>query len=258
MKKLLLCFCCLPIFASAQNVWFSARLGAAGYHGDLKPSAYLSQLNFFKSFGAQYDLSEHVSARTYLSFTRLHADDKKGDASMKARNLSFQTKLFDWELGAQYNIFNLNERWWTPYVFAGLALYHYDPYTNNGEGKKTYLRPLSTEGQGFEVGVGNYNKTQFGIPVGIGTSYVLGEDMRIGIEGGYRILFTDYLDDVSNAYVDETSLLSARGKEAVNLAWRGGEVSGQPYPAAGTMRGNPNTKDGYYYIAVTFTVRYWF
>jgi len=44
----------------------------------------------------------------------------------------------------------------------------------------------------------------------------------------------------------------------VDLAYRGDEVGAGPYPAAGIQRGSPKGKDGYYYIALTYTVRYFF
>ncbi|CAN5125688.1 hypothetical protein BH20BAC1_BH20BAC1_20980 [soil metagenome] len=59
-------------------------------------------------------------------------------------------------------------------------------------------------------------------------------------------------------YVDEATLLSEKGAKAVELAHRGDEVQTGSYPAAGTTRGNPDIKDGYYYVAVTYTVRYFF
>jgi opacity protein-like surface antigen len=257
MKKLLSAVCCLPIVALAQNFHFSARLGLAGYQGDLKAhSVTLSQTNIMGSIGVRYDLSEHFTARSYFTLTALKADDKKGTASMQQRNLNFRTKLFDWELGAQYHVFSLNDKWWTPYVFAGIGLYHFNPYTKDSV--KRFLQPLSTEGQGFIQGADNYKLTGFSIPVGLGVSYALDEDMRIGLEFGYRKIFTDYLDDVSTNYVDQTSLRSARGQTAVDLAWRGDEFNRAPYPTAGSTRGNPGQKDGYYYIAFTYTIRYFF
>jgi hypothetical protein len=84
------------------------------------------------------------------------------------------------------------------------------------------------------------------------------EDMRLGLEFGYRKTFTDYIDDVSTSYVDQTSLLNARGQTAVDLAWRCDEKSGGSYPAAGTVRGNSKNKDGYYYVALTYTLRFFF
>lgn len=259
MKKILLLCSCLPLLATAQNMLFSARLGAAGYHGDLKPASRpFSQLNFYKSIGVQYDLSEHLAARSYFSFHKLRGDDKKGSAEMQQRNLNFTTRIVDWELTAQYNLFSLNNRWWTPYFAAGIGIFHFNPYTRDAGGNQVFLQPLSTEGQGFQPGAVRYRKLQFSLPLAVGASYSLGEDARVGIEAGYRKLFTDHLDDVSTAYVDEAALRAARGQHAADLAWRGDEHNGAPYPAAKTARGNDAYKDGCYYVAVTFTLRYWF
>ena len=259
MKKLFFAFCFLPLITAAQNFHFSGRLGFANYQGDLKARAIsLSQAKLMGSIGAQYDLSEHITARSYLTLASLLADDKKGTTAMQQRNLNFRSKIADWELTGQYNFFSLNDRWWTPYIFAGIGFYHFNPYTKDTIGKKYFLQPLSTEGEGFMTGVNNYKLTQFSIPFGFGAEYSLNEDMRIGIEFGYRKIFTDYLDDVSNKYVDQASLLNARGAKAVELAYRGNEVQAGPYPAAGIGRGNSNNKDGYYYIALTYTVRYFF
>jgi opacity protein-like surface antigen len=259
MKKLLLIAFSLPLMATAQNFHFSARLGAAGYKGELKAkSISLSQMSLMGSLGARYDLSQHLSARTYFTYATLRGDDKKGTTAMQQRNLNFKSRLLDWELTGQYNIFNLNDRWWTPYVFAGIGLYRYKPFTIDTADNKIFLKPLSTEGQGFREGVDEYKLTQFSIPFGFGAEYSLNEDMRVGLEFGYRKTFTDYLDDVSTTYADQAELLNARGQTAVDYAWRGDESHGGPYPAAGTIRGNADNKDGYYYVGLTFTMRFWF
>ncbi len=255
MKKIFTVFFLLPLFAMSQNFHFAGRLGLAGYQGDLKAKGItLSQTKLMGSLGAEYDLSEHVVARSFISLATLHADDKKGTPVMQQRNLNFTSGIIDWELSAQYSLFSLNEHWWTPYAFAGVGIYHFNPYTKDSAGKKTYLPPLSTEGEGFIPGVKNYHLTQFSIPFGIGADYALNEDMRLGLEFGYRKLFTDYVDDVSKNYVDKTALLNARGTEAAALAYRGTGT----YPAAGVMRGNNHKQDGYYFFALTFTVRYFF
>jgi len=259
MKNLLFVLICFPLVGFGQNFYFSGRLGVSGYQGDLKAkSITLSQTKPMFSIGARYDLSEHITARSYLSFAGLTADDKKGTAAMQQRNLNFRSKILDWELTAQYSLFSLNDRWWTPYIFAGIGAFHFNPSTKDSAGSKTFLKPLSTEGEGFINGVKDYKLMQFSIPFGLGIEYSLNEDMRLGIEFGYRKTFTDYLDDVSNVYVDQNSLLNARGQTAVQLAWRGDEKGGAPYPPAGTQRGNPNYKDNYYYFAITYTVRYFF
>ena len=259
MKKLILISALFPIVACAQNFHFSIRAGVASYNGDLKRKSFgFSQSSFMGSIGAKYDISEHLTARSYFSLTSLKGDDKKGNAVMKDRNLNFKTGIFEWELGAQYNILNMNDSWWTPYVYAGVGIFHFNPYTKDLNGGKTFLRPLSTEGEGFLPGVKKYSLTQFSIPLGFGAERSLNEDMKVGMELGYRKLFTDYLDDVSDVYTDESALLAARGQKAVDLAYRGDEVGAGPYPGAKVTRGNPKSKDGYFYVALTFTLRFYF
>ena len=256
MRNIITLLCCLPLATAAQNFHFSARLGIANYQGDLQAKRVtFKQGKFLGSLGAQYDLSEHFTARTYFTLSSLQADDKKGTSNMQLRNLNFSTKLFEWELGVQYNILSLNNSWFTPYVFAGVGLYHFKPFTRTEDGTKTFLQPLSTEGQGIVAGKKEYKLTQFNIPLGIGATYAISEDIRVGLELGYRKLFTDYLDDVSSEYVDQGVLLAARGQAAVDLAYRGDEVGAGTYPAAKTNRGGANEKDGYYYMALTVTVR---
>jgi len=112
MKKLFLIFCCLPVIATAQNFYFSGRVGLSGYQGDLtEKSITVSHAKLLGSLGVQYDLGEHITARSYVTLTSLHADDKKGTATMQQRNLNFSSKIADWELTGQYSFLNLNDHW---------------------------------------------------------------------------------------------------------------------------------------------------
>ncbi|MEP7252875.1 MAG: DUF6089 family protein [Ginsengibacter sp.] len=259
MKKILSILFLVPVLASAQNFHFAGRLGLANYQGDLKAkNISLAHSKLMGSLGVRYDLSEHVCARSYITLTSLNADDKNGTSAMQQRNLNFSSKILDWELTGQYSLFSLNDHWWTPYIFAGVGIYHFNPYTKDTAGTKYFLPALRTEGEGFAPGIKNYKLTQISIPIGLGAEYSLNQDMRIGFEFGYRKIFTDYLDDVSNVYVDQASLQSASGPKAVELAYRGNEVQQGSYPTAGVNRGNPGNKDAYYYFAITYTVRYFF
>jgi hypothetical protein len=259
MKRLIFAFLLFPILATAQNFHFSARLGAAGYQGDLTAkSLSFKGLGFMGSIGARYDLTEHIALRSYLTLTSLKADDKKGTAGMKTRNLNFKSSLFEWEAGAQYSFLNPNYSWWIPYASVGVGIFKFKPTTKDLNGQKISLQSLSTEGQGIVPGVKKYGLLQFCVPVSIGIERSLNEDMRVGLELGYRFLFTDYLDDVSGVYADQAALLAGKGATAVELAYRGDEVGAGPYPAAGVPRGSAKSKDGYYFIALTYTVRYFF
>jgi hypothetical protein len=79
----------------------------------------------------------------------------------------------------------------------------------------------------------------------------MSENLQLGLEFGFRKLFTDYLDDVSGNYADSAILFAARGAQAVALAYRGDELPGGPgYPDSETQRGNPKMKDWYYMTGI--------
>ncbi len=243
----------VPFTTFSQNLHVSGRFGFSNYQGDLQQQRLsIPQAKLAGSLGVRYDLSEHLTARSFLSLTTLTATDSRNkNTALQQRNLGFDTRLFEWELGAQYHLFSLNDRWWTPYVFAGVGLFHIKPATLDDNGNRVFLQPLSTEGQGFTEGRKPYKSWQFAIPFGIGAEYALNEDMRVGLEFGYRKTMTDYIDDVSTTYADPAALLANRGPEAVALAYRGGGT----YPAPGSLRGSSRNKDAYYFVQLTFTIR---
>ena len=253
MKKIVSLFLLLPLITLSQNTHIGFRFGLANYQGDLQQKRFtFKQAEMTGSIGARYDLSEHLTARGFISYGTIKAADAENKStSLQQRNLSFESRIKELELSMQYNIFSLNDQWWTPYAFAGVAFFNFKPYAYDNNGTKTFLQPLSTEGQGFIAGRKEYKRTVITIPFGIGAEYALNEDMRVGLELGYRRTFTDYMDDVSTTYVDQAQLQAARGSTAVQMAYRGNGT----YPAGGSLRGNDDNKDGYYFVQLTFTIR---
>ena len=71
-----------------------------------------------------------------------------------------------------------------------------------------------------------------------------------------RKTFTDYLDDVSTTYVDQTALAQARGAKAVEMAFRGDELKGSTatYPDDGAVRGGSKYDDWYYTTGFTLYI----
>ncbi len=250
---IIICMFLQSSIAIAQNWHVSGRIGFSNYQGDLQDRRLaLSQAKLTGSLGLRYDISEHLTARTFVSLATLMATDGNNkSAELRKRNLDFHSRLIDLELGAQYQIFSLNNKWWTPYVFAGIGMFNFKPATRTNAGDKVFLAPLSTEGQGFVNGRDPYSLWQFMIPFGVGAEYLITEDLRVGLEFGYRATFTDYIDDVSKGYVDQNILLANSGSQAVELAYRGEGA----YPNTGERRGNPNNNDAYYFVQLTVTLR---
>lgn len=258
MKKILLLGMLLPLFARAQwNV--NLYGGFSNYFGDLQSNAYTtSQSNGSFGAGIQYDLSGHLSLLSNLTYGRISAaDGYSHQADLRARNLNFESVIGEWNLLLEYNFLDLQVHRLTPYVFGGIALFHFNPYAYDTTGKKVYLRPLSTEGEGLSQYPNRkpYALTQFSIPFGGGIKFRISDRVVLAYEIGMRKTFTDYLDDVSTTYVDQGTLLAARGPEAVEMAYRGNELKdGAPYPAAGSIRGGAKRKDWYYMSGLRVTI----
>ena len=256
MKKFLLLAILTPAFSFVQaQLHINVFGGFANYFGDLQSKTYTTQQSH-GAFGAglQYDLTPHFSILGNGTYGQVGASDAySNQPDLRARNLSFQTRIYEGNLLLEYNLFDLNERRFTPYAFGGIAIYHFNPYTYDSLGKKAYLKGLSTEGEGLPQYPDRkpYNLFQLAIPFGGGLKLRVSDRVVLAYEIGLRKLFTDYLDDVSSTYVDPTILQNARGSQAVELAYRGNEIKGgAPYPPAGTIRGNPAHKDWYYFSGI--------
>lgn len=250
-----------PLFISAQNLHVEVNAGIANYQGDLQGKRF-TLTNSRPAFGAglSYSFNNHFTIRGLAGYMHIAADDKNNHKAtgITYRNLNFTSRLLEAQLALEYYLFDLQERNFSPYVFAGLSAFHFNPYSFDSSGNKVFLRPLSTEGQGLSAYPNRkpYNTTQIAIPFGAGFKLQLSPDISVALELNIRKTFTDYLDDVSQNYVDSAILMAAKGPRAVAFAYRGSEIHGAPpYPAAGAQRGNPKIKDWYYTSLLRFQFR---
>jgi len=259
MKKLILLGILVPSLLQAQRWHVNLFGGISNYSGDLQSKPFtLDQSYAAFGAGAQYDITRHISVLSNISLMKVGAADKYNKPDLQFRNLSFQTQILEWNVLGEYTFFDLSKKHFSPYVFAGLAVYHFDPYAFDSSGAKIYLQPLGTEGQGLPQypDVKPYNLLQLAIPVGAGVKLRISDNVVLSYEISFRKLFTDYLDDVSNKYVDRTVLLNARGPKAVEMAYRAGELKGgnPVYPVVGTIRGGSKYKDIYYFTGIKISI----
>lgn len=261
MRRTLLLF----LLTSATSISFAQfRLGMFGgianYAGDLVDQPYIGKLTKpALGITGSYELTDRFSLRASFIHGTLEGDDRYNKKDyLKLRNLNFTSKINEFSLLAEVSTFSLYEKKWTPYVFLGLGVFHFNPYTHDSAGQKVYLKPLSTEGEGIlGYSARPYNLTQLAIPFGGGVKFAISDGVQLGLEIGIRKLFTDYLDDVSTNYADPVDLLRERGQQSVDLSYRADELpGGDPnYPTKGAQRGSAKNLDWYYFTGLHLTFR---
>jgi hypothetical protein len=242
-----------------QRFHITAFGGFSNYSGDLQTKTVtLDQSRGAFGLGVKYDLTNHFSARAGFNFGSVEGNDVNNEGLLKARNLNFQSRILEGNLMLEYTLLDLSEKRFSPYAFAGVAIYHFNPVTYDSLGNRIELQPLGTEGQGLAQYPDRkpYNLTQFAIPFGAGLKLRVSQNVVLSYEIGLRKLFTDYLDDVSKTYVDPVALAQARGPKAVEMSYRGGELKGgdQNYPADQATRGGQKYKDWYYFTGLSISV----
>jgi len=254
-----LCLNGLPSMAQKFHVGLFG--GASAYSGDLVDRIFPKKQTYaVLGITGNYELSDHFMLRTGFTMTHISGADRlSNDTVLVKRNLSFDSRIWEASLMGEFYLLDLNTSRLSPYIFAGLALYHFNPYTFDQNEVKVFLKPLSTEGEGL-AGYPNsqpYSLIQMAIPLGGGFKFAINENVRVGLEAGIRKLFTDYLDDLSTAYADPADLLASRGQQSVDLSYRGDEVAGGDplYPAKGAQRGGATNRDYYYFAGMHLTFR---
>lgn len=258
MQRILFLISLLLTFFSvkAQNLQLTVFAGFSNYQGDLQDKRFtLNQSHPAFGAGLLYEITDNLSARANITFGKVSGDDKQNSKNA-ARNLSFSTPVTDIHLGLEYCLLNPYEHNFSPYIFAGISHFNFNPSTKDTAGRNVYLQPLSTEGQGFYQGRKKYKLSQFSIPFGGGVKFAFSEKVRLAFEIGLRKTNTDYLDDVSTTYIDQSILLTNRGQQAVDLAFRGDELkTGLSYPSDGSQRGSAKSKDWYYFSGLNLSIR---
>lgn len=174
------------------------------------------------------------------------------------RNLSFRSRITDFQLAIEFHPLFLksyeNEApYLSPYFVTGIGLFFFNPQAFL-DGHWYFLQPLRLEGQGFAEYPGHkpYKCRQFNLPLGAGIKYELSAVVHLRFEIVHRILFTDYLDDVSTQYIDASLfqhyLQPAQAAIAQKLYSRMQELQPGYRISPGMQRGDSKDKDAFFTI----------
>jgi len=246
--------------AHAQNQNFRSRsslgvmIGGSYYIGDLNQFGHFKHTNLSGAIVYRYHLNSRLELRGGLRYGKIEGyDSDSKDPYKQARNLSFETELFEVTGGIEFNYLNYkmgNDRYsFTPYMFIDIGVFKMDPRTEyNGE--MVSLQAIGTEGQGSNLVDKNpYPLVQLAIPFGLGFKVNLGKRAALSLEYGIRKTFTDYLDDVGPGdFINKADLAAQNGNIAANLS----DKSANGVNLTGA-RGNSETKDWYSMFGVMFT-----
>jgi hypothetical protein len=224
-------------------------LGIAQYYGDLNTGLNIRKPGPAGGIIGRYNFNDRVCARTSLNVAKIGADDALSDNNWERnRNLSFNSWIFDWTNVLEFNFFNYvhgsAKENFTPYFFGGFNVVRFNP-TAVLDDTKYALRQFGTEGQ---PSGGEYSLFSGGLVIGGGFKFDINRNISVNIELSTRVLFTDYLDDVSSVYPDKELLSTNRGPVAVALSDRS-LVDG--LGAAGRQRGDTKEKDRYAFFGIS-------
>lgn len=235
--------------ASAQKGWeLGGWLGTSFYFGDLNNRLSVTQPGIAGGLVARWNFDTRISWKNSLNFGRVGASDADSPNTFEqSRNLSFKSNIYDFSSTVEFNFFNYvhgsTTENFTPYLLAGANVFKFNP-TTELDGVKYELKDFGTEGQA--VG-SEYFGLSAGLVIGAGYKWDITYDLSLNIEYSYRVLFTDYLDDVSGTYPSISELAAIRGAEAAALSDRSTIDLGQE----GNQRGNSKDNDTYNFLGIS-------
>lgn len=231
--------------------------------------------NVIAGITATYYPSEWLGFRLAGNVGRMQGDDRlikqnqpadTYEGARKYRNITFQSPLYEGYVALEFfptAMVSVKQGnglpRFRPYLIGGVGLFHFNPqglYVDP-TGKETWvdLKPLRIEGQGMvETGIPEYSLNSYCIPMGVGIKYDITERITFGIEVIHRITGTDYIDDVSNKYIDPALFdvyLTPSQAVLAKYLWNPSDYYPSQIPGytpyrIGKKRGNPLRNDSYF------------
>lgn len=235
----------LGAYTSLAKTWeVGVMVGASNYMGELS-SKLMDKGEFNLSLGAyaQYNISKWFSTRLGFLYARISGMDiNDPELIRQKRNANFRNDIYEGSLLLHFHVLQYGiskgEKF-SPSIFAGVSAFYHNPQSRimlgrNANDEPIYyqvndkdvwinLRDIGTEGQ--TVGAPDsdpnnaaidgreppkkYSKVAISIPMGVAFDFIIKKSWIIGLEAGFRLTFTDYLDDVGGYYYDRYNLHQA-------------------------------------------------
>jgi len=200
-------FGAISISSHAQKREIGGSLGAMYYTGDMARGWGIRNTGFAGSLILRSNINNHLSVRVAYTGGNLKGNDSKPiDAFAAARASSFSLFISEFSGSFEYYFVDYKSKRavvnWSPYFHGGIGIFGMLGQKNKSA---------------------TYSTVQLAVPLGIGLKFQPSKQWAFGIEYGARILFFDYLDNISE-----------------------GDVFNKNY-----QYGNKYDNDNYYYIGFT-------
>lgn len=273
---ILITFCSVSVALSQLGSGFyksdiGFKLGASNYLGEIGGlektrrnfiwDMKIPQTRSSASLFGRYKFNDYVAANVAFNFNRIKGDDNLSTNPGRVnRNLRFVNNVLDFTSRAEgyfYKISDVGNRGryyvaFEAYGHAGVTAFYSNPKGSLDGDNWVPLAPLQTEGV-------EYKKFGVGIPAGLGFFFTIKKKHRIGWDVTWVTTFTDYLDDISNVYVDPSAMATP---EAAAYANQTAAVTSDPAVLASYAppsennngkRGDPTHNDSYMSMSLSYS-----
>ena len=235
------------------NTEIGILLGTSYYLGDLNTTHFNQPLPA-AGLIIRKNIDKRFAYKAEVMYLNIKSDERKSeDTIAKNRGLHFKSPIYELSGQVEFNFLPFQPGnplyTWTPYVYSGISIFHYNPKAENKNGSWVDLQELGTEGQGTTSFPKRekYSLIQYAIALGGGFKIAVNPSFNIILEYGVRKTFTDYLDDVSTTYTG--GYLTDMTSEAIYMSDPTGTHE------VGEQRGNPDKKDWYSFAGITLSFK---
>jgi uncharacterized protein YkuJ len=243
-------------------------LGGSNYLGDIGgkekiarrfvADMKLNQTNLMGGIYARHKFNGYYSIKGALNIGKISGDDQLSEnTGRNTRNLRFKNNIKELTFLNELHIFELADVGsrgtyqfdMQGYIFAGVNVFHHNPKGRiDGQATWYQLKPLQTEGM-------NYSNWGIGIPAGVGINVTYRRQHKFGWDLTWTTTFTDYLDDISSTYLDDSQLDSQLARRLANQS----DLSDQSNNPSiiesfkpGSKRGESSYNDSYLFSSISY------
>ena len=239
------------------NTEIGILLGTSYYLGDLNTTHFNQPLPAVGLI-IRKNIDKRFVYKAEVMYLNIQSDERSSeDTIAKNRGLHFKSPIYELSGQVEFNflpyqpgnpLYN-----WTPYVYSGISIFHFNPQAENKNGEWVNLQELGTEGQGTTLfpEKEKYSLIQYSIAMGGGFKIAVNPSFNIILEYGARKTFTDYLDDVSTTFVGGVGDPYPLDMSQEAIAMSDPEFT----HIRGDQRGDPDKKDWHSFAGITLSFR---